>query len=319
MEVIMDVNERERYSEIVKQTPERLAATLKGVPRKLLLWTPSPGKWSIHEIVCHMRDMERDAYLARYRRVLNEENPLLKNIDGDAYALELEYRKMKLSEVLREWKQLRKETLKLLKSIKDEQWQRAGVHETDGPLTLEILLRRQAVGNDEAHLGQIEHIKVRNQLLQKHEEGAKLIESEVKGVSEDVLRRKPSPEGWSIIEILAHLAVTEQVFLTRYAMMANTDKPALAGVDNDELAAKLKFHERDISDTLKELKRLRADTLTLLRALPQKNWQRIGIDPERGEITIEGMTKIHADHDSSHAAEIRALKERFGKAQAASA
>ncbi|MGB7622407.1 MAG: DinB family protein, partial [Terriglobia bacterium] len=64
----MDVNERERYSEIVKQTPARLAATLKGVPKKLLLWTPSPGKWSIHEIVCHMRDMERDAYLARYHR-----------------------------------------------------------------------------------------------------------------------------------------------------------------------------------------------------------------------------------------------------------
>lgn len=315
----MDTSERERYFEILKQTPERLAASLKGIPRKLLLWTPSPGKWSIQEIVCHMRDMERDAYLARYRRILDEENPLLKNIDGDTYALELEYRRMKLSDVVRDWRQLRKETLKLLKSVKDEQWQRAGVHETDGPLTLETLLRRQAVGNDEAHLGQIEHIKARNQLFQKYEEGLKLIESEVKGVSEDVLRRKPSPERWSIIEILAHLAVTEQVFLTRYALIANTDKPALVGVDNNELAAKLRYTERDLSDTLKEFKRLRADTLTLLRALPQKNWQRAGIHQKRGEITIESLAKIHADHDSTHAGQIRALKENFGKAQGASA
>jgi DinB family protein len=315
----MDNSERERYFEIVKQTPERLTTTLKGVPRKLLLWTPSPGKWSIQEIVCHMRDMEQDAYLARYRRILDEENPLLKNIDGDAYALESEYRRMKLSDVLRDWKRLRKETLKLLKSVKDEQWQRAGVHETDGPLTLETILRRQAVGNDEAHLGQIEHIKVRNQLLQKFEAGGKRIESEVKGVPEDVLRRKPSPEEWSIMEFLAHLADNEQVLLTRYVRIANTDKPALAGVDNAKLAVKLKYNERDLSDTLKEFKRLRADTLTLLRALPQHGWQRIGIDPERGEITIESMAKIHADHDSSHADEIRALKDKFGKAQSASA
>ncbi|MBZ5535823.1 MAG: DinB family protein [Acidobacteriia bacterium] len=315
----MDTSERERYFEIVKQTPERLTASLKGIPRRLLLWTPSPGKWSILEIVCHMRDMERDAYLARYRRILDEENPLLKNIDGDAYALELEYRRMKLSDVLRDWKQLRKETLKLLKSIKEEQWLRAGVHETDGPLSLETVLRRQAIGNDEAHLGQIEHIKVRSQLLQKYEEGLKGIESEVRGVSEDVLRRKPSPEKWSIIEILAHLAVTEQVFLTRYVMIANTDGPALSGVDNNELAAKLRYIERDLSDTLKEFKRLRADTLTLLRALPQKNWQRAGIHPKRGEITIESLAKIHANHDSTHADQIRALKEKFGKAHSASA
>ncbi|MBZ5552889.1 MAG: DinB family protein [Acidobacteriia bacterium] len=315
----MDTSEHERYFEIVKQTPERLTASLKGVPRKLLLWTPSPGKWSIQEIVCHMRDMERDAYIARYRRILDEENPTLKNIDGDAYALESEYRRMKLSDVLRDWKRLRKDTLKLLKSVKDEQWERAGVHETDGPLTLEIVLRRQAVGNDEAHLGQIEHIKVRNQVLQKFEEGGKRIESEVRGVSEEVLRRKPSPGEWSIMEFLAHLADTEQVFLTRYVRIANADKPALAAVDSQELAVKLRYNERDLTNTLKEFKRLRADTLTLLRALPQKSWQRTGIDAERGEITIEGLAKVHTDHDSTHADEIRALKEKSGKAQTASA
>ena len=54
------------------ETPARLKAALKGVPQKLLLWTPGPGKWSILEIVAHMRDMERDAYLGRYRRILDK-------------------------------------------------------------------------------------------------------------------------------------------------------------------------------------------------------------------------------------------------------
>jgi len=65
--------ERAALLHIVAETPARLKAALKGVPKKLLLGTPGPGKWSILEIVAHMRDMERHAYLTRYRRILAEE------------------------------------------------------------------------------------------------------------------------------------------------------------------------------------------------------------------------------------------------------
>jgi|GEM_PF-535589 len=315
----MEANERPRYLEIVGQTPDRLTATLKGIPKKLLLWTPSPGKWSILEIVCHMRDMEEDAYLARYRRILGEEGPLLKNIDGDAYALEREYRKLKLGKVLGEWKKLRRETLKLLKNVKDDQWQRAGVHETDGPLTLDTVLRRQAVGNDEAHLGQIEHIKLRHELFQKYENGVRLVESAVKGTPEDILRRRPEPNKWSILENLSHLRVTEQIFQTRCMLIANSEKPSLSMYDNNELAAKLKYNEQNPAESLKEFKRLRADTLTLLRALSQKSWQRVGIHPKRGEMTLESLVKLLADHDSNHATQIRVIREKFGAMRSATA
>ena len=76
---------------IVGETPIRLKVALKGVSKKLLLWTPGPGKWSILEIVAHMRDMERDAYIARYRRILAEDNPTLPDIDGDLIALRDDY------------------------------------------------------------------------------------------------------------------------------------------------------------------------------------------------------------------------------------
>lgn len=308
----MDVNEHQQYLEILQNTPEKLRAALNGVSKKLLLWTPSPGKWSIQEIICHMRDMERDAYLARYQRILNEANPLLKNIDGDAYVIERQYRRMKLSEVIRDFRNLRKETLKLLKKVRDDQWLRPGIHETDGPLTVELLLKRQAIGNDEAHLGQIEHIKMRYEILQKYENGLKLIESAARGIPEEILRRRPAPDKWSIMEIVAHLAITEQIILGRYAMIASAEKPVLSVFDNDELASSLKFNEQDLDQTLKELKRLRTDTLNLLRALPQKSWQRIGIHPQRGELSIEAIAKTLSNHDFNHASQIRALREKFG-------
>ena len=65
----------------------------------------------------------------------------------------------KLPELLKDWVRLRKECLKLLKSVKGARWERMGTHETAGPLTMDALLRRHAMGNDEAHLAQIEGIK----------------------------------------------------------------------------------------------------------------------------------------------------------------
>ncbi len=101
----MDDQERDRYLATLAATPARLKEALAGVPKKLLLWTPAPGKWSIQEIVCHMRDMEREAYLERYRRMLAEDNPKLPDVDGDRYAIEKGYRSMKLGEVVRDWSQ----------------------------------------------------------------------------------------------------------------------------------------------------------------------------------------------------------------------
>ena len=55
----MDQAERDALLAIVRSTPDRLKAALAGVSKRLLMWRPAPGKWSIHEIVCHMRDAER--------------------------------------------------------------------------------------------------------------------------------------------------------------------------------------------------------------------------------------------------------------------
>src|SRR5437870_2217558 len=84
----MPNEERKKLLEVLRETPARLGDLLADLPPDLVRWTPAPGKWSVVEIVCHLRDMEREAYLARYRRILWWENPLLADIDGDALALE---------------------------------------------------------------------------------------------------------------------------------------------------------------------------------------------------------------------------------------
>jgi len=313
----MDQAERDRSLEIIRSTADRLKAALAGVPRKLLTWRPAPGKWSIHEIVCHMRDAERDGYLYRYRRLLAEDNPTFPDVDGDKLALERQYGRMNLREAVWDWRAARKEVLALLKKIRPEQWQRIGTHESLGPMSLEIILKRQALGNDEAHLGQIEHIKKRWDILSKLQETPRPLASLLRGVPHEVLRRKPAPEKWSMLEIACHLRDVEQLFLERHAKMANHDRPALRMINQDELAVALKYNEDDPGAAMREFRALRTQTTALLSALAHQSWQRIGLHPKRGEFSIAAQAEIHVNHDANHLNQIRALRERFGLPQLA--
>jgi hypothetical protein len=264
-----------------------------------------------------MRDAERDGYLYRYRRLLAEDNPTFPDVDGDKLALERQYGRMNLREAVRDWRAARKEVLALLKKIRPEQWQRIGTHESLGPMSLEIILNRQALGNDEAHLAQIEHIKKRWDILSKLQETPRALASLLRGVLHEVLRRKPAPEKWSMLEIACHLRDVEQLFLERYAKMANHDRPALRMINQDELAVALKYNEDDPGAAMREFRALRTQTTALLFALAHQSWQRIGLHPKRGEFSIAAQAEIHVNHDANHLNQIRALRERFGLPQLA--
>lgn len=206
----MEDFERRRYFETLATTPQTLKAALKGLSKKVLLWTPAPGKWSILEILCHMRDMEREAYIERYTRILTENEPSLPNLDGEAIAILRGYRSQKAPEVVREWVALRRQTLQLLRKAGKAQWARAGIHATAGRLTMEDLIQRHAVGNDEAHLRQIEAIKRRHAILERLAASPAALAAALKGAPDDVLRRKAAGGKWSMLENAAHLRDIER-------------------------------------------------------------------------------------------------------------
>ncbi len=306
----MQEEERRQLLETLAATPGRLKAALRGIPKKLLLWRPAPGKWSILEIACHLRDMEREAYLARYRRILAEDDPRLPDVDGDVLALTREYRSQRLPAVLKDWRADRRESLRLLEGVKGPTWQRVGTHESAGRLSMEDFLRRHAIGNDEAHLGQIEATKRRFAILERLAGTPKALAAAVNGIDTEAARRRPADGKWSILENACHLRDIEFIYAERFTKLAfQAERPTFWMLDNDRGAAELRYDEQDLSATAKEFAARRADTLALLRALPHALWQRTGMHPKRGELTLEGLAEFLAQHDESHIGRIRALRE----------
>ena len=154
----MDQRDKDRLLTNLKSLPNELDDLLDGLDEETLRWRPIPNKWSVKEIMCHLRDMERLAYLARYRRILTEDNPFLENVDQDGLAVESDYMNQDAGAALDEFKRLRWETIKTLEGAPAESWSRSGTHSTDGPMTLEQLVIRQIKGNDLNHLVQMKDI-----------------------------------------------------------------------------------------------------------------------------------------------------------------
>jgi hypothetical protein len=154
----MDQRDKDRILTNLKSLPNELDDLLKGLDEDTLRWRPIPNKWSVKEIMCHLRDMERLAYLARYRRILTEENPFLQSVDQDQLAVESDYMNQDAGAALDEFKRLRWDTIKTLEGAPVESWSRSGTHSSDGPMTLEQLVVRQIKGNDLNHLVQMKDI-----------------------------------------------------------------------------------------------------------------------------------------------------------------
>jgi hypothetical protein len=154
----MDQRDKDRIIWNLRSLPNELDDLLSDLDEETLRWRPIPNKWSIKEIMCHLRDVEREAYLARYQRMLNEENPSLPDFDQDRAAYERDYINQDANAALAEFRQLRAETVRTLEAAPLDAWSRRGTHETAGPMTIEQLVHRQIKGNDINHLNQMKDI-----------------------------------------------------------------------------------------------------------------------------------------------------------------
>jgi hypothetical protein len=102
---------------------------------------PVPGKWSIHEVVCHIADFEPIS-TDRICRVIALDRPALIGADESEFAKTLAYEDRDFDEQIHLIEVLRSHTARILKTLPDAAFERVGVHNEAGPMTLEQLLVR---------------------------------------------------------------------------------------------------------------------------------------------------------------------------------
>lgn len=111
------------------------ARGVAGLTREQLNAVPVPGTWSIQQIVVHLLESDLVA-THRMRRVIAEERPLLIAYDETAMAKSLFYEHEDLERVCRLFADNRRMTAAVLRRLPDAAFERAGVHNQRGLVTL---------------------------------------------------------------------------------------------------------------------------------------------------------------------------------------
>jgi hypothetical protein len=154
----MTALEYQETLEFLVQTPQRVAALVLGFDREALRFRPAADAFSAVEQICHLRDIEREGYLLRVGRVLEENNPQLDGIDGSRLAIERDYQAQDAATALMAFEAARHESLQLLRSASTDQLQRTCSLEGAVDLTLAGLAEQMRM-HDDGHLTELESLR----------------------------------------------------------------------------------------------------------------------------------------------------------------
>jgi DinB superfamily len=136
--------------------PKKLAALVRGKNKKQLTRRPTPGMWSVAEIMAHLADAEV-VVSWRLRQILGSNGVSLQPFDQDVWASTLDYAHRDVKQSLETYRVLRDGNITLLKSIPKPLWDNYGVHQERGNESVAHIVRMTA-GHDVNHLRQVEGI-----------------------------------------------------------------------------------------------------------------------------------------------------------------
>jgi len=134
-----------------------MGAVIEGASRDELLFQPgNRGEFSLVEQACHLRDLEREGYLVRARRMLAETAPELQGFDGDRIAAERDYRTQDARRAVQDFIAARAELVAIFRAAAPADFERGATFE-GRRITLASLLAMVAE-HDRGHREEIQEI-----------------------------------------------------------------------------------------------------------------------------------------------------------------
>jgi hypothetical protein len=104
--------------------------------------------------------------------------------------------------------------------------------------------------------------------------------------------------------VICHCADSEASGALRIRYLAVEPEPLIVGYDQDAWAIELDYHSRALEPALAVVEAVRANTVPLIRSLPDAAWRRSGRHTESGHYTAEDWLRIYAVHLEDHARQI---------------
>ena len=107
-------------------------------------------------------------------------------------------------------------------------------------------------------------------------------------------------EGWHLLAIPYHMRETEKGIQRQYERMLRGRETDIPHVDFDDIPFREDYCEEDEEELLEEFHYLRRRTSYMLWDLGPSDWERAGIHPYRGRMTVMQIVRETYQHDLEH-------------------
>ncbi len=118
--------------------------------------------------------------------------------------------------------------------------------------------------------------------------------------------------GWTVRQVVHHLADSHMNSFARFKLALTEDRPTIKPYDQDAWVTLADVKGVDIAPSLSLLEGLHARWVALLSSLAETDFGRVFMHPESGPNTLDRALQIYAWHGKHHAAHITSLRSRMG-------
>jgi len=128
--------QKQKYLDDIEHTPANLRAALKGLSNAQLDTPYRPEGWTVRQVAHHVPDSHLNAYI-RFKLALTEDDPTIKPYAEDRWAQLADTQSTPVEVSLSLLDALHTRWIKLLRSLKPEDWKRTFRHPELGLVPLE--------------------------------------------------------------------------------------------------------------------------------------------------------------------------------------
>lgn len=134
----------------------------------------------------------------------------------------------------------------------------------------------------------------------------------VEGLDDGQLDTRYRPQGWTVRQVIHHVADSHINSYQRFKLTITEDHPTIRIYDEGRWGEEADARTADIEVSLALLDALHARWTGWLRTLTAEQWTRTLDHPEMGTLVLDQLLRLYAWHGEHHAAHITGLREREG-------
>lgn len=134
----------------------------------------------------------------------------------------------------------------------------------------------------------------------------------VSGLNDAQLDTPYRDGGWTVRQLVHHVADSHQQMVSRLKLALTEDCPPIKTYDEAAWAELKDSRTLPIELSLNILDGLHVRAVVLLRSLDEKQWQRSMQHPDWGNIRLEQVLALYEWHSRHHVAHVTELRKRMG-------